>query len=291
VTSKDDILSLVKKQSAIYKGVLNLLNYRAGGLIDWNNTSRLSFNSRLEDHHIFPSGYLRDKYKDNEELLEYVDCVANRTLIPKLTNIKIGKKPPSVYLTELRSKNPRIIESLENHSIPNPKDFVDGLYDDFYADFLDERAEALFQLVQKHILDVQTEIETEFFERPSTNPDILDNSQIIKGEDPTGQKIRGFSLLGQLYEADKWSMMMQKVCQILITLHDSKFAEKATALRGTKRPYITYDPGELREPTQITGTSLWLETNLSAQQTISVISKLLDSFAHDKSTFTIYRDE
>ncbi len=256
VTSKDDILSLVKKQSAIYKGILNLLNYGVDGLIDWNNTSRLSFNSRLEDHHIFPAGYLRAKHKDNDEILEYVDCVTNRTLIPKLTNIKIGKKPPSIYLAELKSKNSKLVESLENHLIPMPEDFIEGLYDDFYDDFLDERAEEMFQLVKQHVLDIQKEIETEFFEGVSAKPDILRGNKIIKGENLTGQKVSSFSLLGNVYQADSWRTMLHKVCQILIKKHDSQFADNATVLKGSKRHYITYDPSELREPMQIKGSNL-----------------------------------
>lgn len=290
VTSKDDVLSLVKKQSAIYKGILNLLNYGVGGLIDWSNTSRLSFNSRLEDHHIFPSGYLRQKYKDNDEVLEYVDCVANRTLIPKLTNIKIGKKPPSVYLNELKLKNSRLVESLTNHRIPDPADFLDGLYDDFYDDFLDERAESIFQLVKVHVLDIQSQIRAEFLDEVVAKPDGISRNQIAKDEDLTGQKISSFSLFGKMYEADSWRTMLYKICQLLIEKHNDQFAEKATVLKGSKRHYITFNPADLRDPAQIDGTNLWLETNLSAQQTVSVISKLLDSFGHDKSSFIIYRE-
>lgn len=113
---------------------------------------------------------------------------------------------------------------------------------------------------------------------------------LSKDENPTGQKIQGFSLLGKVYEADSWRMMLQKVCQVLITMHGDKFVEEAVKLKGTKRYYITFNPDELREPGQISGTDLWLETNLSAQQTISIITKMLDTFGHDKSTFAVYRD-
>ena len=34
-----------------------------------------------------------------------INCVANRTLIPKITNIKIGKKAPHVYMKELAETN------------------------------------------------------------------------------------------------------------------------------------------------------------------------------------------
>jgi len=292
ITTRNDVFSLVKKQSAVYKGVLNLLNYGVGGLIDWGNTSRLSFNSRLEDHHIFPSSYLREKYKNNDEVIEYVDCVANRTLIPKLTNIKIGKKPPSVYLSELKLKNPMLVKSLENHLIPNPDEFIDDLYDDFYETFLEERAESLFQLVKTHVLDIQEEIENTFFEKPvSKQISSIDGSNLMDGRNPTGQKTQGFSFLGEVYEADSWRTMLQTVCIILIAKHGDEFAERATVLKGSKRHYITYDPNGLREPSQITDTGLWLETNLSALQTRSVISKLLTTFGYDNSTFFIYSEE
>jgi len=55
ISSPEELHAYTKKGSAIYRGILNFVNFAAGGLIDWNNTSRLSFNhSKLEDHHIFP---------------------------------------------------------------------------------------------------------------------------------------------------------------------------------------------------------------------------------------------
>jgi hypothetical protein len=54
IQSDEDIYSYNRKGNAIYKGVLNLINYHSKGLIDWNNNSKLSLNSILEDHHIFP---------------------------------------------------------------------------------------------------------------------------------------------------------------------------------------------------------------------------------------------
>jgi hypothetical protein len=44
-----------------------------------------------------------------------IDCVVNRTLIPKLTNIKVSNKPPSKYLGEIKAKNPKISEALQSH--------------------------------------------------------------------------------------------------------------------------------------------------------------------------------
>ena len=126
INSKEEILSLNNKGSSLYRGILNLVNFGEGGLIDWQNTNRLSFNSNLEAHHIFPDSFLRSKYRDNEEVIEHIDSVANRTLIPKLTNIKIGKKAPSKYLSDLKKANPKLVKNLFEKSFDTISHQVNG---------------------------------------------------------------------------------------------------------------------------------------------------------------------
>ncbi|SDI55025.1 GmrSD restriction endonuclease domain-containing protein [Paenibacillus naphthalenovorans] len=167
VQSFEDILSFSKKGSAIYKGILNLMNFAAEGFVDWNNTSKLSANSKLEDHHIFPVEYIktRSTFKDDEQSLSLIDCIANRTLIPKLTNIRIGKRAPSEYLRDLKAINPMLDSSLTNHFIP--LDILDGLYDDFYIEFLETRAKSIFSLVQSNIISKEKYIIDEFYQAPA----------------------------------------------------------------------------------------------------------------------------
>ena len=38
----DDILTFNKKGSVVYKGILNMINFDAGGLIDWPNSNKLT---------------------------------------------------------------------------------------------------------------------------------------------------------------------------------------------------------------------------------------------------------
>lgn len=157
--------SFTKKGSAIYRGILNLINYHSAGLIDWSNTNELSFNhSQLEDHHIFPRKYLTTNYPDNEEILSLTDSVVNKTLIPKLTNIKIGQKPPSIYLKDLHKKNPQLKRSLQNHVIP--VELLEGKYDKDYLIFLRKRAETIFQIIQTNITNISDGICLEFYQEP-----------------------------------------------------------------------------------------------------------------------------
>jgi hypothetical protein len=152
-----DLREIYKKGSATYRGVLNLVNFQSKGLLDWKSTQKLSFNSRLEDHHIFPREYLRRQNLDLDE--KATECVLNRTLIPKITNIKIGAKKPSDYLRELRDNgNPDLNKGLESHLVPI--DLLDGVYDEYYTIFLDDRAKAISELIKgedDHLVNLEQE--------------------------------------------------------------------------------------------------------------------------------------
>jgi hypothetical protein len=71
----------------------------------------------VDDHHVFPQGYL-----DPQGVPSVLrDSILNRTLIDKITNIRIGKRPPSDYLAEIRQAwggDTALRELLESHSLP-----------------------------------------------------------------------------------------------------------------------------------------------------------------------------
>jgi hypothetical protein len=168
-----DIFSFTQKGNSIYQGILNIINYNSKGLKDWNNTSKITFNSKVDDHHIFPQDYIRKTLADNEEYIELIDCVANRTLIPKITNIKIGKKSPSEYLRQIEAENPRLSESLNSHLISI--DLITGLYDEFYIDFLEERSKKICDIIKSVVTDNCNIIISEHYQQPK-----LKNATTIK---------------------------------------------------------------------------------------------------------------
>jgi hypothetical protein len=161
VANRDDIYSFEKKGNAVYKGILNLINYHSGGLIDWNNDSRLSLNSELEDHHIFPRAFL-EKTLTNEVDKDFIDCVGNRTLVPKRLNIKISAQKPSDYLAQIKRRNPSFDRTLENHLIP--KEVLAGELDNEYKFFLDMRIEEIFRIIQLHLIEPTSNIKEAFLE-------------------------------------------------------------------------------------------------------------------------------
>ncbi|MBB4077995.1 hypothetical protein GGR28_000596 [Lewinella aquimaris] len=166
VTNPDDLQNYNSKRSGIYKGTLNFIAYINGGLIGWENTNALDYNSHnLEDHHVFPKGYINNYYKDDEDALSLRDSVVNRTLIPKILNIKVGKKKPSEYLKELEAKNGNLESSLKRHSLP--VDLKSGLYDDFYKDFVEERSKAIYDELDELVFSKKDVTIKKFYQEPS----------------------------------------------------------------------------------------------------------------------------
>lgn len=83
---------------------------------------------KIDDHHVFPRGYLKDVGRAGE-----VDSVLNHCLIDRQTNGHIGKRPPSAYLAEIRAVLGSDLDAvLRSHGLPTgeqsalAKDDLDG---------------------------------------------------------------------------------------------------------------------------------------------------------------------
>lgn len=160
IAAPADLYSYAKRTSAIYRGLLNLICREAGALVDWSSQQKVTVNStQLDDHHIFPIAFLKENIGKLDlpagDAEAFIDCVVNRTLIPKILNIKIGKKSPSEYLGALQKTNSNLPACLACHLVPER--LIDqSKYDLEFKVFLDERAKRIFDLVQKYAHDPAT---------------------------------------------------------------------------------------------------------------------------------------
>ncbi len=83
-------------------------------------------------------------------------------MLVKVFGIEISQNVAFLNIfAELEKSNPEIRTSLEQHLVP--KEAVEGLYDEFYSDFLEERAEKMFDLVKKYVVDVREQIVSDFY--------------------------------------------------------------------------------------------------------------------------------
>lgn len=157
VRTYEDLYGFFRKTSAIYKGVLNLINYKAEGLVNLANSSKISALTDIEDHHIFPKNYLKKNFNTDDRTKELMDCVVNRTLLNKVTNKDYKAKKPSVYLKGRKAK------TLEKHLIPST--IKNGDYDNNFHGFLEERAKKIFALIKDEVLDKQNMIQENYLKK------------------------------------------------------------------------------------------------------------------------------
>jgi hypothetical protein len=289
VTSFEDIVGITKKQSAVYKGLLNLVGYDSKGLKDWKSTNYLDFNdNKLQDHHIFPVKYLQSILKEEDDL-EAIDSVANRTLIPQITNIQIGKQSPSTYLSELRKQNPNLRESLENHKIP--LEIANSDYDEFFQIFIEDRAKLLFELVKKNILDPKAEIEDEFAPEVNAVRQHQETGLVPIEESFINTKLSGFEFCNEIIEIPSrhWKDGMMRLLEILYIKHGYDFEHIALEIKGNIRSYFSKSVEDLRHATLVLPSNdLFVETNLSAQTIAKLCYTLLEQLNYSSDSLKFF---
>jgi hypothetical protein len=156
-----ELYSTTTKQRAVYRGLMCLI-LRTPSL-DFHSTQPISASlieeNHIDDHHIFPKGYLQINPPENKLLFDYeIDSILNRTLIDKETNIRIGMNAPSVYLKEIRkhlqeqSGDAGVMERiLSSHKLPNGPE--SSLWRNDFLEFRKEREKALASLVENAVMN------------------------------------------------------------------------------------------------------------------------------------------
>jgi hypothetical protein len=185
VNDPEDLFMYTKRTSAIYRGVLNMIGYAAHGLRDWRSTQKIDPEKPLDDHHVYPRAYITSVPSldmEPAEAIQLVDCVVNRTLIPKNLNVTVGKRPPQTYLSDLKCLNPNLDASLRDHLVPT--DLVtDPDWNRAFRKFLDTRARSIFLHIERYVLDPAKEMETRYA--------AAHEGSDLSGEDSSGRLRRG----------------------------------------------------------------------------------------------------
>lgn len=130
------------RQRALYRGLICLILRRHPR--DFHNNAKITgdliVERHIDDHHIFPDAYLARSGVPQRQR----DCILNRTLIDRSTNIRIRDRAPSDYLSDVRAAlgAQDFDVLLESHLLPTGAESP-LLRDDFPA-FLAWRQDALW---------------------------------------------------------------------------------------------------------------------------------------------------
>jgi len=134
------------RQRAVYRGVLALIlqngarDLHCGKVID----AALMRAEEVDDHHVFPAAWLDQQTPKVPGPLR--DCVLNRTLLDKSTNIRIGKRAPSDYLGEVAQMLGADMDAvLSSHLLPVGA--ASPLMADQFGAFIDARQALLAQRI------------------------------------------------------------------------------------------------------------------------------------------------
>jgi len=102
----------------------------------------------------------------------------------------------------------------------------------------------------------------------------------------TGKSISAFYFRDTKYEVRSWKDLLIQLVNLLYTSHSRDF-EKVLTLKGRKRPYFTHNVNELRAPQKISGTNIFVETNLSANNIVKICFDLLAVFGYSQRDLKI----
>ena len=136
------------RSGSVYKGVICLVLASGNGARDFHKdcviTQEMVTTNEVDDHHIFPSDFLKTQKGIEKKSLR--DCVLNRTLIDRTTNQMISNKAPSAYLTDLNHLR-NVDTILTSHMIPTGP--LSPLLVDDYEEFLKQRSAKIVAEIER----------------------------------------------------------------------------------------------------------------------------------------------
>lgn len=120
----------------------------------------------------------------------------------------------------------------------------------------------------------------------ASTEEVADLEEVGESKKPTippryfeGRIVSAFSFNDVSSKVDSWDGFLLKLCEELISKHDQDI-EKLLWHSVDNRYYFRENPDELRLPVNIEGTNIFVETHLSAEDTVKLAYSLLKAFGY-----------
>ncbi len=107
-----------------------------------------------------------------------------------------------------------------------------------------------------------------------------------KSPDNTGKSLIAFVFKGQRYETRYWKDFLLKMASIIAESHKENFDDILT-ISGRKRKFFSRNPAELMKASQIEGTDIYAEINLSADSIQKLSKNLIEKFGYSESDLSL----
>jgi predicted type IV restriction endonuclease len=95
-----------------------------------------------------------------------------------------------------------------------------------------------------------------------------------------------FRFDGNEHRVSNWAILLKTVVQVIAKKHPNDLLN-LTSLVGKKRPYFTTDRDLLRQAVRIPDTSIFYETNLSANNIVQLVYQVLEVMGYSKDSLQI----
>ncbi|MBN2033267.1 MAG: restriction endonuclease subunit R [Deltaproteobacteria bacterium] len=122
---------------------------------------------------------------------------------------------------------------------------------------------------------------------PSSNLQPERNAWSERRDDLAGKSIIAFTLAGKRYEVKSWKAMFLKFCDVLLPKHRKDELEVLFTVATPHREYFSRNPYEFLTAEKIPGTSVYVDTNLSAGEVIDLSHKLLVLFGRKENDLSL----
>jgi hypothetical protein len=100
------------------------------------------------------------------------------------------------------------------------------------------------------------------------------------------KQVSSFIFNGKRQIVRTWRDLLIQVSILMLNRHQDQFSE-VLKLSGRKRPYFSKNPKELRYPEKLNGTDIYVETNLSATNIMTLTRRILTLFGHSDNEWVI----
>jgi hypothetical protein len=108
-----------------------------------------------------------------------------------------------------------------------------------------------------------------------------------KGEDFAGKSITAFTLTGKRYEVKSWKAMFLKLCDVVLPKNKKDELEVLFTIATPEREFFSKNPYEFLTGEKIPGTSVYVDTNLSAREVVDLSHRILMLFGRKESDLSI----
>ncbi|TET80936.1 restriction endonuclease subunit R [candidate division TA06 bacterium] len=101
-----------------------------------------------------------------------------------------------------------------------------------------------------------------------------------------GRPVSSFALKGIRHKTRSWRDMLLQICEIMLKEQKGQFI-RVLNLGGTKRPYFSRNPDDLRSPRKVPGSDIYVEVHLNANRIAKLSKDVLSLFGYKRNDLSI----